>query len=46
MTVINSTLSNSVKYVNSISDLAPIFRTKHTKQKIELTKIFASLLTI
>ncbi|HDR1580034.1 TPA: ParA family protein [Pasteurella multocida] len=44
--VINSTLSNSVVYVNSINDLKPIFRTKHTKQKIELTKIFASLLTI
>lgn len=38
--VINSTLSNSVVYVNSINDLKPIFRTKHTKQKIELTKFF------
>lgn len=44
--VINSTLSNSVVYVNSINDLKPIFRTKHTKQKIELTKIFANLLAI
>lgn len=41
-----NTLSNSVVYVNSINDLKPIFQTKHTKQKIELAKIYASLLSL
>lgn len=43
--VIDYTLSSSVVYVNSINDLKPIFQTKHTKQKLELTKIFTCLLT-
>ena len=42
--VIKTTLSNSVVYVNSINENKSIFHTKHTKQKIELTEIFTSLL--
>lgn len=44
VSVLPAVLSNSVAYVNSINELKPIFRTKYTKQKIELTKIFAQLL--
>lgn len=44
--VLNNTLSHSAAYVNSINDGKTIFRTKQTKQKLELTKIFSSLLTI
>lgn len=41
-----NTLSSSVVYVNAINDLKLIFQTKHTKQKIELAKIYASLLSL
>lgn len=44
--VLNYTLSNSAVYINSINDLKPIFQTKHTKQKLELTKIFTNLITL
>lgn len=44
VSVLPAVLSNSVAYVNSINELKPIFRTKYTKQKLELTKIFAQLL--
>nr|WP_012477601.1 ParA family protein [Actinobacillus pleuropneumoniae]ABF72150.1 partition protein [Actinobacillus pleuropneumoniae] len=44
--VLNNTLSHSAAYVNSINDGKTIFRTKQTKQKLELTKIFSSLLAI
>lgn len=43
--VLNNTLSNSVAYVNCINNLQIVFKSKYTKQKIELAKIFASLLT-
>lgn len=43
VSVLPAVLSNSVAYVNSINELKPIFRTKYTKQKLELTKIFAQL---
>ena len=42
--VLPAVLSNSVAYVNSINELKPIFKTKYTKQKLELTKIFTLLL--
>ena len=42
--VLPCVLSNSVAYVNSINELKTIFRTKYTKQKLELTKIFTLLL--
>lgn len=44
--VLNNTLSHSAAYVNSINDGKTIFKTKQTKQKLELTKIFSSLLAI
>lgn len=46
MKVLPCYLSNSMIYVNAINDLKTIFSTKHTKQKLELTKIYASLLSL
>lgn len=42
--VLPAVLSNSVAYINSINELKTIFKTKYTKQKLELTKIFTLLL--
>lgn len=42
--VLPAVLSNSVAYINSINELKTIFKTKYTKQKFELTKIFTLLL--
>lgn len=44
MKVLPYHLSHSMVYVNSINELKTIFGTKHTKQKIELTEIYAALL--